>query len=32
MMHFEKNVCENMLETIFGEKDTVVVRKKYARG
>ncbi len=27
MMHYEKNVCENMLKTIFGEKDTMVVRK-----
>ncbi len=26
-MHYEKNVCENMLKKIFGEKNTVVVRK-----
>jgi hypothetical protein len=27
VMHYEKNVCENMLKTIFGEKDIVVVRR-----
>jgi len=27
VMHHEKNVCENMLKKIFGEKGTVVVRK-----
>jgi hypothetical protein len=21
VMHYEKNICENMLKTIFGEKD-----------
>jgi hypothetical protein len=26
-MHYEKNVCENMLKTIFGEKNIVDVRK-----
>ncbi len=27
MMHCEKNVCDNMVKTIFGEKDTVIVHK-----
>ncbi len=27
VMHYEKNVCENMLKTIFGDKDTVTARK-----
>jgi hypothetical protein len=27
MMHCEKNVCENMLKTIFGERYIMVVRK-----
>ena len=26
VMHTEKNICENMIRTIFGEKDTVKVR------
>jgi hypothetical protein len=25
-MHCEKNICENLLKTIFGEKDIVVVQ------
>lgn len=27
VMHCEKNICENLLKVIFGEKDTLVVRK-----
>jgi hypothetical protein len=27
VMHCEKNLCENGIKIIFGEKDTVVVRK-----
>jgi hypothetical protein len=27
VMHYEKNVCENMLKTIFGDKDTMATRK-----
>ncbi len=27
VMHYEKNICENMLKVIFGETDTIVVRK-----
>jgi hypothetical protein len=27
VMHCEKNVCENMLKTIFGERDIMVVIK-----
>jgi hypothetical protein len=27
VMHCEKNVCENMLKTIFGEKDIMVVKR-----
>ena len=26
LMHCEKNVCENILKTIMGEKDTAAVR------
>jgi hypothetical protein len=27
VMHCEKNICENLLKTICGEKDTVAIRK-----
>jgi len=27
VMHYEKNMCENILKTIFGIKDMVVVQK-----
>lgn len=27
VMHYEKNVCENMIKVIFGEKDTIDVHK-----
>ncbi len=27
MMHYEKNISENMFKVIFGEKDTTFVRK-----
>ncbi len=27
MMHYEKNIYENLLKVIFGEKDTLVVQK-----
>jgi hypothetical protein len=26
-MHVEKNICENIVQTIFGIKDTIVVRQ-----
>ena len=26
VMHCEKNVCENIMKTMFGEKDTATVR------
>ena len=26
VMHCEKNVCENIMKTLFGEKDTAAVR------
>jgi hypothetical protein len=26
-MHVEKNICENVVQTIFGIKDTIVVRQ-----
>jgi hypothetical protein len=25
VMHYEKNICENMVKTIFAKKDIVVV-------
>ncbi len=27
MMHYEKNICENLLKVIFREKNTLAVRK-----
>ncbi len=27
VMHYEKNIYENMVKTIFGEKDIVVVQR-----
>jgi hypothetical protein len=27
VMHCEKNICENMLKVVFGQKNFVVVRK-----
>lgn len=27
VMHYEKNMCENILKTIFGIKDMVVVQE-----
>jgi hypothetical protein len=27
VMHYEKNLCENILKTMFGIKDTMVVQK-----
>ncbi len=27
VMHCEKNICENMIKTIFGEKDTMALRR-----
>jgi hypothetical protein len=26
-MRYEKNICENFVKTIFGENDTMVVRR-----
>jgi len=26
-MHMEKNICENVVQTIFGIKDTIIVRQ-----
>jgi hypothetical protein len=27
VMHYEKNICENMVKTIFGEKDTMTFKR-----
>jgi len=27
VMHYEKNLCENILKTIFGIKNTMVIQK-----
>ncbi len=27
VMHYEKNICENLLKVIFGEKNTLDVQK-----
>jgi len=29
VMHCEKNLCENVLKTIFGAKDTLVVQRDF---
>jgi hypothetical protein len=26
-MHMEKNICENVVQAIFGIKDTIIVRQ-----